>query len=79
MTETIIFVGLRTGALLRILRAGAFLRRNGREHRNRLMELLDLSDAYIACGMSPGTLAEVSMAWDYMIKKFIEKSLVNKQ
>jgi uncharacterized protein (TIGR00725 family) len=40
---------------------------------DRLMELLDLSDAYIACGISPGTLTEVSIAWDYIIKKFIEE------
>jgi uncharacterized protein (TIGR00725 family) len=39
---------------------------------DRLMELLDLSDAYIAYGISPGTLTEVSFAWDYMIKRFIE-------
>ena len=37
------------------------------------MELLDLSDAYIACGISPGTLVEISTAWDFMIKKFIEE------
>ena len=40
---------------------------------DRLMELLDLADAYIACGVSPGTLVEVATAWDYMLKGFIEK------
>src|SRR5438477_5459826 len=40
---------------------------------DRLMELLDLADAYIACGMSPGTLTEVMTAWDYMVKGFIER------
>jgi uncharacterized protein (TIGR00725 family) len=39
---------------------------------DRLMELLDLADAYIACGISPGTLIEVSTAWDYMLKHFME-------
>ena len=38
---------------------------------DRLMELLDLADAYIACGISPGTLIEVATAWDYMIKRFM--------
>src|SRR5437879_810510 len=40
---------------------------------DRLMELLDLADAHIACGMSPGTLTEVMTAWDYMVKGFIER------
>ena len=40
---------------------------------DRLMELLDLADAFIACGISPGTLVEVTTAWDYMLKDFIEK------
>ena len=40
---------------------------------DRLMELLDLADAYIACGISPGTLIEVATAWDYMLKRFMEK------
>lgn len=40
---------------------------------DRLMELLDLPDAWCAIGNSPGTLAEVTMAWDYMTKGFIEK------
>ncbi len=40
---------------------------------DRLMELLDLADAYIACGISPGTVVEVATAWDYMLKGFIEK------
>src|SRR5689334_18245938 len=35
---------------------------------DRLMELLDLADAYVACGISPGTLIEVATAWDYMVK-----------
>jgi len=38
---------------------------------DRLMELLDLPDAFIAIGNSTGTLSEVAMAWDYMIKKFL--------
>ncbi len=40
---------------------------------DRLMELLDLADAYIACGISPGTVIEVATAWDYMMKRFIEE------
>ena len=40
---------------------------------DRLMELLDLPDAWYAIGNSTGTLAEVAMAWDYMTKGFIEK------
>jgi uncharacterized protein (TIGR00725 family) len=40
---------------------------------DRLMELLDLADAYIACGISPGTLIEVATAWDYMLKGFMEE------
>jgi uncharacterized protein (TIGR00725 family) len=40
---------------------------------DRLMELLDLADAYVACGISPGTLVEVATAWDYMLKDFIER------
>jgi uncharacterized protein (TIGR00725 family) len=40
---------------------------------DRLMELLDLADAYIACGISPGTLIEVATAWDYMLKRFMEE------
>jgi uncharacterized protein (TIGR00725 family) len=38
---------------------------------DRLMELLDLADAYVAIGNSTGTLAEVAMAWDYMSKGFL--------
>jgi len=38
---------------------------------DRLMELLDLPDAYIAIGQSSGTLVEVTMAWDYMTKGFL--------
>ena len=38
---------------------------------DRLMELLDLADAYIAIGNSTGTLAEVAVAWDYMTKGFL--------
>lgn len=40
---------------------------------DRLMELLDLPDAWCAIGNSTGTLGEVSMAWDYMTKGFIER------
>ena len=40
---------------------------------DRLIELLDLADAYIASGVSPGTLVEVATAWDYMLKGFIEQ------
>ncbi len=39
---------------------------------DRLMELISLADAYIAVGMSPGTLVEVTTVWDYFIKGFIE-------
>ena len=39
---------------------------------DRLMELLDLADAYIACGISPDTLIEVATAWDYMLEHFME-------
>lgn len=39
---------------------------------DRLMELLDLPDAFCAIGNSTGTLAEVAMAWDYMTKDFLE-------
>jgi uncharacterized protein (TIGR00725 family) len=39
---------------------------------DRLMELISLADAYVACGISPGTIAEVSMVWEYFIKQFIE-------
>ncbi len=39
---------------------------------DRLMELLDLPDAFTAIGNSTGTLAEVAMAWDYMTKGFLE-------
>lgn len=40
---------------------------------DRMMELLDLADAFVACGISPGTLSEVSVAWDFMSKHFIEE------
>ncbi len=40
---------------------------------DRLMELLDLPDAWCAIGNSTGTLAEVAIAWDYMSKGFIEE------
>ena len=40
---------------------------------DRLMELLDLADAYVAIGISAGTLIEVATAWDYMLKHFIEE------
>jgi uncharacterized protein (TIGR00725 family) len=38
---------------------------------DRLMELLDLPDAWTAIGNSTGTLAEVAMAWDYITKEFL--------
>jgi uncharacterized protein (TIGR00730 family) len=38
---------------------------------DRLMELLDLPDAFIAIGNSIGTLAEIAMAWDYITKEFL--------
>lgn len=38
---------------------------------DRLMELIDLADAYTAIGNSTGTLNEVLTAWDYMTKNFI--------
>ncbi len=40
---------------------------------DRLMELISLADGYVACGISPGTTAEVSMVWEFFIKKFIEE------
>ncbi|SRR5581483_5869471 len=40
---------------------------------DRLMELLDLADAWCAIGNSTGTLAEVAMAWDYMTKGFLPR------
>ncbi|HYM20901.1 MAG TPA: LOG family protein [Candidatus Kapabacteria bacterium] len=40
---------------------------------DRLMELISLADAYVACGISPGTLVEVTTVWDYFIKGFIEQ------
>ena len=40
---------------------------------DRLMELISLADGYVACGISPGTIAEVSTVWDFFIKKFIEE------
>ncbi len=42
-----------------------------KSHVDRLMELIDLADGYIAVGISPGTLVEVVTCWDYMIKGFI--------
>jgi uncharacterized protein (TIGR00725 family) len=38
---------------------------------DRLMELIDLADAYVAIGNSTGTLVEVMTAWDYTIKRFL--------
>jgi len=38
---------------------------------DRTMELMDLADAYIAIGNSTGTFAEVIIAWDFMVKKFL--------
>jgi uncharacterized protein (TIGR00725 family) len=44
---------------------------------DRLMELMDLADAYVAIGNSTGTLNEVMTAWDYTIKHFLpEKPLL---
>ncbi len=40
---------------------------------DRLMELISLADAYVACGISPGTIVEVSFVWDYFLKGFIEQ------
>ena len=37
------------------------------------MELIDLSDACIAIGISPGTLLEVITVWEYMLKGFLDK------
>ena len=42
-----------------------------KSHVDRLMELLDLADAYIAVGLSPGTLVEVATAWEFMQKEFL--------
>jgi uncharacterized protein (TIGR00730 family) len=38
---------------------------------DQTMELMDLADAYIALGNSTGTFAEVILAWDFMVKKFL--------
>jgi uncharacterized protein (TIGR00725 family) len=38
---------------------------------DQLMELLDLGDAYVAIGSSPGTLLEVITAWDFTKKRFL--------
>jgi hypothetical protein len=43
-----------------------------KSHTDRLMELLDLADAYVAIGLSPGTLEEVTSAWNMMCKGFIQ-------
>lgn len=40
---------------------------------DQLMELIDLADAYIAIGSSPGTLLEVVTAWDFSKKRFIPR------
>ncbi len=55
--------------------ANGFLTREVRlkSAADRLMELLDLPDAYIAIGNSTGSLAEVAMVWDYMVKGFLPK------
>ncbi len=55
--------------------ANSFLSREIRvkSATDRLMELLDLPDAWCAIGNSTGALAEVAMAWDYMTKGFIER------
>ncbi|MEO6940014.1 MAG: LOG family protein [Candidatus Kapaibacterium sp.] len=39
---------------------------------DRLMELIDLADAFVAIGNSPGTLLEVMTVWEYILKAFIE-------
>ncbi|MEP7235591.1 MAG: LOG family protein [Ignavibacteriota bacterium] len=39
---------------------------------DRVMELLDLADAYIACGISPATMVEVATAWEYILQGFME-------
>ncbi len=53
--------------------ANAYLTREVRvkSATDRLMELLDLPDAFIAIGNSTGTLAEIAMAWDYITKEFL--------
>ncbi len=53
--------------------ANAYLTREVRlkSATDRLMELLDLPDAFTAIGNSTGTLAEIAMAWDYIIKAFL--------
>ncbi len=53
--------------------ANAYLTREVRvkSATDRLMELLDLPDAYAAIGNSTGTLAEIAMAWDYITKEFL--------
>lgn len=39
---------------------------------DRMMELIDLADAFVALGNSPTTLTEVLTAWDYIVKGFIQ-------
>jgi uncharacterized protein (TIGR00730 family) len=53
--------------------ANAYLTREVRvkSATDRLMELLDLPDAFTAIGNSTGTLAEIAMAWDYITKQFL--------
>jgi uncharacterized protein (TIGR00725 family) len=43
---------------------------------DRLMELIDLADAYVAIGNSTGTMLEMLTAWDYMNKRFIPQKPV---
>jgi uncharacterized protein (TIGR00725 family) len=43
-----------------------------KSHVDRLMELLDLADIYMAVGISPGTLVEVASAWEFIAKGFLE-------
>src|SRR5438552_14264838 len=43
---------------------------------DRLMELIDLPDAVIAVGNSPGTMIEIMTLWDYMKKGFLRKKPV---
>jgi uncharacterized protein (TIGR00725 family) len=53
--------------------ANAYLTREVRlkSATDRLMELIDLPDAFTVIGNSTGTLAEIAMAWDYITKEFL--------
>jgi len=54
--------------------ANAFVKREVRvkSATDRLMELIDLSDAAIAIGVSAGTLVEAMTLWEFTNKKFIK-------